>query len=498
MQRFYGLNHSDIMTTENIEQALKFEKETPAIEQPNEGEEQALTPSSPLSTEGKGKENPMLWKIEFWLRHTNVYELPGRYALRTYVMKSFYLQGKSIAEIHACMTDYGLQQVTKERIRMIIHAIAEEMRTPTLRPKYIGCIRWPFNRGPLLTDYAALTPGEVVTDPTMARNPRLQAIALMLNRKVVCGDTTLPWIKDNPILLDYNIEKRFFNAHYQAIFYLLQRNVRPMPFEEIIQQLPSMKHMEGMEVDEALVRLILTHREVIETTADNQYLLKYQHLNDTQQFARIIYENKDISITNIARIYRSRGGTGKSLCVNTTGRHYPWCVPIGKSKWVYRPDGRRECPPSEVVRHFCQERIEFTTDDVMEHLSSQGINLNPSSVRCYIMLCCLRKKSDKHRFRLETHIRPEDKDQWCQRRKQRKVSNQPKPWVIELGQQLHNLLQAEPSHCLTKRAALAKCMYIFEREGINKANFYKYLHNLPLIECGEDENGIACLRLKDA
>ncbi len=448
-------------------------------------------------TPEEGKENAMLWKIEHWLRHCVVYQLPGRYALRSYVLKCFFLKGISIEQIHATLGEQGLQQVTKERIRMIVHAIAEEMRTPTLRPKYICCMRWDRSRGTLLTDYAAQAPGEVVTDPAMARNPRLNAIALMLNRKVVGGDTTLPWIKENPILLDYNIEKRSFNAHYQAVFYLLQKEVRPISMEQILQQLPATKHLEGMETDSALVSLILSHREVFETTVDGLFQLKHQFLNDTQQFARIIFEHKDLTTNEIAQIYRSLGGTGKSLCVNTASRHYSWCVPIGKSKWVYRPDGDRPSSPSEIIRLYCQEHVEFTSDDVNKHLASMGIHLNPASVRCYVMLHCLRKKDDKNLFRLETHIRPEEMSQWYQRRKQHVMERPPKPWVKEMEMQLCKILQEAPAHRLTKRKALANCMYIFEREGINKANFYKYLKSLPLIECGEDETGIAYIQLKE-
>lgn len=406
----------------------------------------------------------------------------GDTKLNTFILRSFYVEGKSVTEIAQLLSDgvEGVPCVTRERVRMIVAEIRDELLSMPYSKKLTKGIVLRSEFAEEMKEYSVSHIGQVVKESKWLASPRLGTIAFLLRKKIVTGDTVIPWIKREKILISENIDKRTFNAHYAALFYLLQKEVRPMAFDDILLGFSQQRQMKGVEVCEDLLRVLLQHDEVFDEVMDNIFQLRAEHLNVTQRIARIIFEEKDVTPSELQRMYAERHGeTFSSLA--TVGKIYPWCVPVGKSKWVYREDGERLRMPADVIRDFCNEHVRFTLQDVLEHLDSQAINIKESSVRCYILRDCRPLNADGNTFCLTSQV-AETEDHLWRSKYATSTRTHNREWKNKMEVEIRNILEQAPMQRMLQKELLNRCRYILEQEGIAYNNFYKIANTLPWLK----------------
>ena len=430
----------------------------------------------------EGEECQFFDQVDILLQQIGECRMIGCTRLNAFILRSFYVEGKSVTDIAQLLSEgvEGVPCVTRERVRMIVAVIRDELLSMSSSKKLTKGIVVRKDFVGKMADYAINHTGCVVKESKWLASPRLGAIAFLLCKKIVTGDTVIPWIRTEKIMINENIEKRAFNAHYAALFYLLQKEVRPMSYEDIMQVIAGQRQMKGLNVREDLIRVLLQHDEVFEEVLDGIFQLRAEHLNVTQRVARIIFEEKDVTPSDLQRICAEHYGiTFSSLAA--VGRIYPWCVPVGKSKWVYREDGMRLRMPADVIRDFCKERVRFTMQDVLEHLDSQGVCIKESSVRCYILRDCRPLNSDGNAFCLTSEIPKSDDHLW---RSKYKTSTRPRKreWNSKMAEEIRHVLESVPMQRMLQKEVLNQCRYIFEDEGISYNNFYKIVSTLPWLK----------------
>lgn len=434
----------------------------------------------PMSEEGE--QTALFKQIDWQLKHISNSEAGYDSRLKAFILRSFYTEGKSVMEIAHLISEgvEGVPCVTRERVRMIVSEIRQDLLSMSSSRKHSKGFIPRMDLVERMTEYAAHHTGHVIKDRKWLTCPRLGAIAFLLHKKVITGDTVIPWVKTEKILIDENIEKRVFNAYYASLFRLLQKEVRPMTYDAILRDLPDQRQMKGREVREDLLRVILRHDEVFEEVADDVFQLCAEHLNMTQRVARIIFEEKDITPSELQRIYTERHRDTFSG-PSSAGKAYPWCVPVGKSKWVYREDGIRLRVPAALIRDFCKEHVRFTLQEVNECLESQGIHINKSSVRCYIMRDCRPLNSDGNTFCLTSEIPESEKHLW--RSKYATTTRlRTREWKSLMAEEIRRILESAPSRKMRKNDVLHQCKHILEQEGIVPNNFYKFVNSLTWLK----------------
>lgn len=424
-------------------------------------------------------------QIELFLNQVGDVMKRRSLSLGSFILRSFYVEGKSVAEIAELLSAGvdGIPCVTRERVRTIVVEIRDELMAVVPR-KYTKGIKVGNDFVERLSLFSANHIGHVVKDQWMLDSPRLEVIAFLVHKKMIEGDTTIPWIRSQKLILDEKIEKRAFNIYYTSLFYLLQKEVRPMSYENILAAIPVQKQWKGDEVNEELLFFLLLHDEVFEKNEDESYQLRAEHLNVTQRIARIIYEEKDITSAEIQRIYEERFGS-KFASLAVVGKIYPWCVPVGKSKWVYREDCKRQRQPAEIIHEYCQEHVRFTMDDVVQHLQSQKINIKESSIRCYILRDCRRLNSDGNVFCLTSEISQEEDHLWFAKMNVVNRTSGKKKWNDTLEKEIRSVLDAAPERRMQQKEVKKACKYIFDKEGIVLNNFYKVVNSLSWLKITE-------------
>lgn len=428
------------------------------------------------------EELEFLDQIDTLLQQIGECKTIGRTSLTAFILRSFYVDGKSVADIAQLLSEgvEGVPCVTRERVRMIVQEIRDELLS---RPSYKKHTKGIVLRKKFveeMAEYAACHTGLVLKESKWLTSPRLGSVAFLLHMKIVTGDKVIPWIKAEKILINENIEKRDFNAHYAALFYLLQKEVRPMAFEDILSAIPNQRQMKGLAVREDLLHVLLQHDEVFEEVLDGIFQLRAEHLNVTQRLARIIFEEKDITPSDLQRMYSERHGETFSS-VHTVGKVYPWCVPVGKSKWVYREDGERPLMPADIIRDFCKEHVRFTLHDVLDHLELQGVNIKESSVRCYIVRDCRSLNSDGNTFCLTTEI-PESENHLWRSKYATSTHTHNREWKDEMELEIRHLLESAPMQRMLQKEVLNRCRFILEEEGMAYNNFYKIVRTFPWLK----------------
>lgn len=270
-----------------------------------------------------------------------------------------------------------------------------------------------------------------------------------------------------------------------------------MPTGDILAKIVKQKQWKsGTALNEDLIRLMLKHDEVFEEVAEDQFQMRFEHLNVTQRLARIVYEEKDLPSAGLQEKYAERSGGSKCASIAVVGRKYPWCIPIGKSRWVYREDCQRQRMPADIVHEYCVEHVRFTLDDVMTHLAVLGMNINKSSVRSYILKDCRSLNADGDMFCLTEKIPEADNHLWHVKVKEH-VSPRKSAWKDEVTDAVRTFLMASPTHSALLKDAMHQCLYIFEREGIAQNNFYKLVKNTPWLSTHKADDGKVYLHIEE-
>lgn len=446
----------------------------------------------------KNKELDIMEQIDLLLKQIGELNHDNLPALYAYILRKYFVEGKNVAEITDLITEGkdDVPVVTRERIRTIVQEIREEMLNGmnSVAHKFTKnfVISEDFIRR--INEFSASKIGFVVKEKKWTRHPRLGTIAFMMHKKMITCDTVLPWIKKQAIFVDETIERRQFNPHYASLFYCLQQEVRPMTYEQILDKVTLQRQWKNTTLDCELVKLILDNDEVFEKMGDDIYQMRFEHLNVTQGVARVLYEVKQTNCIDLRRMYYERGGKRQCSSLTIVGKTYSWCVPVGKSMWIYREDGQRQEMPADVIHDFCVKNVQFRFEDVLKHLSEVGIVIKESSARSYIMKDCRRHNVDKNLFCLTEMVKEEDDHLWFAKKKEC-TRPRKKPWVNLVKKIIRRILEESPEHSMLQKEVLYACKHVFEREKISDRNFYKVIPTIPWISVVKKDDGKAYIEL---
>lgn len=426
----------------------------------------------------KGKDLGFFEQVDMMLQQIGKSKMNAGTRVNAFILRSFYAKGKGVSEISKLLSGgvKGTPCVCRERVRMIVQEIREDFLSMRFTKKLTQGIVLRKDFVDKMTEFTDNHIGYVIKESKWLTCPRLDAIAFILRKKVIVGETIIPCVKTERILIDEDIEKSVFCAHYAGLFHLLQREVRPMSFDAIMHSITNQIHMKGIALREELIRfLLLQHDKVFEQIEEGIFQLRAEYMKGNQRIARIIYEKKDISSVELQRLYTELHGE-KCSSISAASRVYSWCVPLGKSKWVYREDGERMRLPADFIRDFCKEHVRFTMQDVLDYLVSQGVNIKESSVRCYILRDCRPLNSDGNTFCLTSAI-PKSKDHLWRSKNTATTRPHHNNWKTGIEVEIHRILESAPMQRMLQRDVLKQCMQMLESKGVAYNNFYKVVYS---------------------
>ena len=183
--------------------------------------------------------------------------------------------------------------------------------------------------------------------------------------------------------------------------------VRPMTLDQIMDNLSALDPETEFSMD--IVQGILDQHlwlEKSEADGGRRYQMEYVRLHDYQKFARIIYEQKRVSVEEAERIDREKSTDGEYITSitniwSTTSGHYSWVCTGGQSGvYVYNESGKAVPQLMEVIKAYTKERKMCRLEEVMDYL--RGLNyykvLKEVTVRAYILLSCQPSNDDGNLF----------------------------------------------------------------------------------------------------
>lgn len=433
-----------------------------------------------------GEELDMVEQVDLLLQQIGKANFRNLSALSRFILRSFYVEGQGVTEISQMLKDgvKDVRPVTRERVRMIVSDIRDELLTLPSTRKYFKDVNISSQFVDRLKKHSEENMFFLIEKSCVKSPKRIGTIAFLMHKRAVTGDTVIRWVKNQVFMLDDGFDKQLFNEYYLALFYLLQKYARPMSKEAIIREFSENDKLQSETVNIELLDLLLQHDEVFERIDENLYQLRFEHLNVSQRIARIIYEMKEVTPADLQRVYEER--VGERFSNNSSvSRVYPWCVPVGKSKWVYREDCRRERKPADIISSFCREHVRFAFDDVMLHLNSLGFTIKESSVRCYILRDCRRLNSDSNMFCLTSNIPENEEHLWYSKMKPSVKRKRVVSWREEMVEDIRRLLASAPDGRLRRIDVLHHCMPMFRERGMAYNNFYKILKTVTSFETVE-------------
>lgn len=419
--------------------------------------------------------------------------------ISTLIFDLAFVQGldrKQIKELSIEQT--GIALPTRERIRQITETIAEELRNGI---KSDACRNVKFQDN-ILTQIKKLRTSSVGMffdhkDMTNDKRISLQGISLVLAMNIIGRDTVLPMLK-GCFLLNKSIAKETFKRHYLATFQVIQEYVRPMTLDLILKIAAETKMLEKEDFNRNLVELSLQDTSIFISSSDEEgnktYMMQYEHLCLHQQMARIIYELKSISLQQLLEEASRRGTVSKSSNLHQTRQKYPWCVPMGKTLWLYREDEKSLDRIQDVIKEYCEEHITFTFDEIETYLQDMGYNMIETSLRSYIMHYCRRMNTDRNKFRLTTTVPHEEDMIWHKRARPTTRSRKP-AYRDDLIKNIIQIVSESPQQRIPRAELKNRVAPFYESIGLNINNIYKLLNAMDELRL-EETDGTVYVTLK--
>lgn len=425
-------------------------------------------------------------------------EFLSRYpeSLSRFLFKQYFVLGLQTKEI-ASINKPGLRIPTRERIRQIVEVIGLSLG----EGEKCSMLRGIRLNNTVVEELERLKNTECgfYVDTSVLREElacRLPGIAALLSMRIVESSTDLP-IQTNRFLLSSDKSIEVFRTYFKLLVQIMQEEVRPQSKPQIISSLVTKLDKEA--IDTALVDLILRDSsvfEVVEGEDGQTYcLLLFEHLKVYQQQARIVYEKKSISISDIGKEMLSRGSAPKAQTLTQTSRKFPWCVPMGKTLWIYKEDGQKMESIHDVIKEYCEQHIRFTYDEILEYLHSRQYDMKESSLRNYITRHCRRLNADRNSFCLTSMIPPNEDKLWFKKHiattRTREVS-----YHNELIELVINIIQECPKGYIPRKILKKQIASFLEQQQVCINNFYKIIYDSDRLSLVEIE-GEVCVRLVD-
>jgi len=395
--------------------------------------------------------------------------------LNMLIFKCYFVLGMATKEIET-MNVPNVRIPTRERIRQIADDIATALGSGNKCTKLHG-VRLSETVVEELRKIKASECGMYI-DSTVLKDEnlcRLQGIASIMSMRIVEAGTVLP-LMTNRFLLSEDKTVEEFRSYFKMIVLIMQEEVRPLPEEQIKIALAEKLNKDEVDVD--LADLILKDRSIFNVYEGDDGLtycsLRFEHLKLYQQLARIIFEKKSISTIDIAEEMRARGSESKAMSMTQTHKKFPWCIPMGKTRWIYKEDEQNIERIQDVIKDYCEQHIRFTFDEILEYLSSRQYDMIEDSIRSYVMKYCRRKNADGNSFCLTSMVPQEEDKLWSKKRKpttrKREIA-----YHKELLEQAEKIITDSPCGYVSRKTLKKQVAHILKENKVNIVNFYKIL-----------------------
>lgn len=324
-----------------------------------------------------------------------------------------------------------------------------------------------------------------------------KGICYMLDMHEICRDTVL-FMLDSPYIIDSSIGKDVFKCHILTIYYCLQSAVRPVDLDYIVNNAKINKSAKSIsKVDPEIAKLVLMNTELFETLVDEEgnttYILRLEHLNNTQQIARLVYERKNITLKEITAEIMGKEDSPKCISMSTVRKHFPWCVPLGKSAWIYSEDGVEVERIQDVVEKYCREHVRFTMDEIKRDLAPKNYLTNDNSLRCYIIKHCRSHNTIPNYFCYTEAVPQEEETMWMSKHRAT-TRNRHKLYRVQIERKIAKLLRKMPDRTMPLKDIRHTFGYILEDNGVNVSNLYKIIDTSERLHTSEVD-GVKMVKL---
>ena len=397
--------------------------------------------------------------------------------LNTFVFEHYFVMGATIKEIEMLKNQNpDIKIPSRERIRQIAFAMASSLYAGD-RCRMLGGVRLSNRLCEKIQEFKKSECGVFVDDGFLPDNhqKKIQGIALLLGMNIVEGRTVLPIMKNRFFLSD-TVPVETFWQHFRILLQLMQEDVRPQSLDKFQSDCNNL--LNGT-FEPKLIELILTDDSIFEKQVDASgrcaYMLRFEHLKIYQQLARIIFEKKSISIQDINAEMLLRGVDPKAMSLSQTRRKYPWCVPMGKTLWIYKEDEQAMDRIQDVIKDYCMEHVRFRYEEILDYLHTLHYDMKESSLRNYIMQHCRRLNADRNVFCLTSAVPVEEESLWY-KKAEKTTRERDVAYRQELTQMMTDLIQGSSQERMLRKELRKMVAPFLEQQGVSVNNFYKILN----------------------
>ncbi|MDO4949236.1 MAG: hypothetical protein Q4E55_03590 [Bacteroidales bacterium] len=376
-----------------------------------------------------------------------------------------------------------------ERIRQI----AQELREQLLAGRRIKSLRHARLRDSLTTQLRGMRTDCVVDqDCYEPLTNALPGVAFLLGYRILSEDTRLPLLT-HPIVLGESISSGNFLSHFTAILFCLQEEVRPLSLSDLVVRMSQHTSMCGVPIDRKTIKAVLGLRKYITLTREADggawYSLRFEFLKIYQKAARIIYERKSLSYQQIKDEMELRDGKRESPSMMTVRSHHPWCVPMGKTLWLYRPQEDSLRNIREVVKEYCKNKVRFTFDELQGTLKEMGYDMKEKSLRNYILCHCRAMNADSKRFCLTSAV-TEDEENLYRKKAVYLTRNRHRTYHDVLRNKIEQMLLQAPQHILPLATLKTECAKFLKEKNVHENMFYKIVTSTKQFKKIKQQNTI--------
>lgn len=351
----------------------------------------------------------------------------------SYILKEYFINGASVEDIRTELAKKR-DPLDKERVRQITVEIQEKLMSGSDNP----LIDNAYFSDDFANELKTLSQ-EILYCPVSYANQVLQApddfdilpILRLLGLDILEITNDRKEFMDAPRIISTDDIRDFVTKHIKAVDYVMSLLAMPASKDDIISEVMSSKYM-PKDGDMNVVEKILTHHSWVDCTND-QYTYHYDKLKTAiVQGARIIYERKKVTTSDIKAIDAERRHVNPEEGIRVTAawvmKQFPWVAKGAKNnELVYSPAQMSTILPLRVViERYAKREVMFNFSDMVTYLKSKGYkHFAEGSFRAYVLKYCVPSNNDKNLLCLESEIQNHNPGTWRNRSVQGTTN-----WVI--------------------------------------------------------------------
>ena len=387
----------------------------------------------------------------------------------SYIIKEFFINGASLDAITKELHQRG-DSIEIDRVRQITDEMQERIMSGSENP-LIGNAYF----SDAFIDELNNVSQDVLYCPLSYANQVLQApadfdstpIIRLLGLSALDVNTARKPFMDAPRIISTDDMRDFVTKHIKAVHEVMNISAMPITKDEIISQVMS-SDTAPEECDISMIEKIINRHLWIDVQ-NGRYTYRYDKLKtDIVQAARIIYENKRVTTSEIKAIDAEKRSVNPEKGIKVTAarvmERYPWVAKGAKNnELVYRPVQMPTFPSlREATEKYAKQYVMFNFSDMVTYLKARGYDrYAEGSFRAYVLKYCVPSNNDKNLLCLESETQNHNPGTWRNRSVQGTTN-----WVI------NSCVKILGDKKLTKAELNRRVIGQPEAEGYNIRNIY--------------------------